>query len=196
MLADVSVVIKDSANVERAAPLFFVSPTQINYLLPAGTANGAATVSIQRHSALVAAATIQVENIAPGLFSADASGRGLAAVALRVLPTGEQRYEPLAQYDAVQNRMTPVPLALGANNEQVFLLLFGTGWRANATLAQATATVGGLTSEVLYAGQQGELAGLDQVNLRLPRALAGRGEVEVVLTIQGKAANAVKVWIK
>ncbi len=197
-LANVTVVIKDSADVERAAPLFFVSPTQINYLLPAGTANGSATVNIRSNGALVAAAaTVQIESVAPGLFSADASGRGLAAaVALRITATGAQRYEALAQYDAAQNRMLPVPLALGAADEQVFLLLFGTGWRGNSGLAQVSATIGGITGEVTYAGPQGDLAGLDQINLRLPRALNGRGEVEIALTVQGQAANAVKVWIK
>ncbi len=196
-LANASVVVRDSANVERAAPLFFVSPTQINYLLPAGTANGTATVNISNNAALVAAAAIQIESVAPGLFSADASGRGLAAaVALRITAAGAQRYEALAQYDAAQNRMLPVPLALGAADEQVFLLLFGTGWRGNNALAQVTATIGGIAGEVTYAGPQGELAGLDQINVRLPRALIGRGEVEIALTVQGRAANPVKVWIK
>ncbi len=196
-LADTSVIVKDSANVECAAPLFFVSPTQINYLLPAGTANGTATVNIHHNGAVVAAAQVEIASVAPGVFSADASGRGLAAaVALRITATGAQRYEALAQYDAAQNRMLPVPLALGAADEQVFLLLFGTGWRSNSALAQVTATIGGVAGEVTYAGPQGDLAGLDQINVRLPRALSGRGEVEIALTVQGKAANAVKVWIK
>jgi uncharacterized protein (TIGR03437 family) len=37
---------------------------------------------------------------------------------------------------------------------------------------------------------------LDQVNLRLPRSLAGRGEVELALTVDGREANRVKVQIK
>ncbi len=45
-LADTSAKVKDSDGVERAAALFFVSPTQVNYLLPSGTASGAATVTI------------------------------------------------------------------------------------------------------------------------------------------------------
>lgn len=34
---------------------------------------------------------------------------------------------------------------------------------------------------------------LDQVNLLLPRSLAGRGEVDVALSIDGQTANLVKV---
>jgi len=37
---------------------------------------------------------------------------------------------------------------------------------------------------------------LGQVNARLPRSLIGRGEVEVVLTVDGKAANTVRISIK
>ncbi len=59
-----------------------------------------------------------------------------------------------------------------------------------------TATLGGLNAEVLYAGAQGSLAGLDQINVRLPRSLAGRGDVDVALTVDGKAANVVQVNFK
>ena len=31
--------------------------------------------------------------------------------------------------------------------------------------------------------------GLDQVNVKLPKSLRGRGEVDVVLTVDGVAAN-------
>jgi uncharacterized protein (TIGR03437 family) len=48
---------------------------------------------------------------------------------------------------------------------------------------------------VEYAGEQGA-AGLDQVNVVLPRSLAGRGEVDVVLTVEGQAANTVRVNIQ
>jgi uncharacterized protein (TIGR03437 family) len=50
--------------------------------------------------------------------------------------------------------------------------------------------------EVLYAGAQGAFAGLDQVNVRLSRNLAGRGLVDVLLTVDGKMANTVKIHMK
>src|SRR5262249_344998 len=43
-LAGTSVMVKDSAGSQRMAPLFFVSSGQVNYLVPPGTAVGAATV--------------------------------------------------------------------------------------------------------------------------------------------------------
>jgi len=43
-LAGVSVIITDSSGVERKAPLFFGSPSQINLLIPSGVSMGNATV--------------------------------------------------------------------------------------------------------------------------------------------------------
>ena len=56
--------------------------------------------------------------------------------------------------------------------------------------------VGGLSTSVMFAAAQGSLLGFDQINARLPCSLAGRGEVEVSLNVEGKAANVVKVSIK
>jgi len=85
------------------------------------------------------------------------------------------------------------PIDLGPETDQVFLLLFGTGIRGGTN---ASIKIGGVDAEVAYAGAQGGLVGLDQVNVKLPRALIGRGEVDLVLTVDGKAANNVRVRIK
>jgi hypothetical protein len=45
-LAGTTVSVKDGAGVERFAPLFFVSPDQINYLIPEGTLPGTASVTV------------------------------------------------------------------------------------------------------------------------------------------------------
>ena len=58
-----------------------------------------------------------------------------------------------------------------------------------------TTKIGGQTTETLYAGPQGSFVGLDQLNLRVPRSLAGRGEEDVVLTVGGIASNTVRVSI-
>ncbi|MBI3876743.1 MAG: hypothetical protein HY300_12470, partial [Verrucomicrobia bacterium] len=45
-LGNVQVTVKDAAGTTRNAPLFFVSPTQINFQLPAGTSAGSATLTV------------------------------------------------------------------------------------------------------------------------------------------------------
>jgi hypothetical protein len=55
--------------------------------------------------------------------------------------------------------------------------------------------IGGLEAPVLYAGAQGDYAGLDQLNVALPPSLIGRGEVDVVLAVGDSVANQVRINI-
>jgi uncharacterized protein (TIGR03437 family) len=193
-LAGTTVRVKDSAGTERLAPLFFVAPEQVNYLLPAGTAQGVAAITIAGGDGSVATGTINVATVAPSLFTANANGQGVpAAVLLRVRANGEQIYEPVARYDAAQKRLVAAPIDPGAESDQLYLLLFGSGFRYRSSLSAATAMIGNLPVQVLFAGAQGDLAGLDQLNLRLPRQLAGIGAVDVVVMVEGRAANPVQI---
>ncbi len=192
-----TVQVKDSLGVERMAPLFFVSPSQINYLIPAGTAGGTATVKVTSGDGVISSSSVSIEPVAAGLFTANATGRGLAAaVVLRVKADGSQSYESMTRFDTVTSQVVAVPIDLGPATDQVFLVLYGTGLRYRANLSGVSATAGGADVSVLYAGSQNGFIGLDQVNLRLPRTLVGRGEVDVTLTVDGKTANTVKAHIK
>jgi uncharacterized protein (TIGR03437 family) len=196
-LAGTTIKVKDSAGVERLAPLFFVSPLQSNYQIPPGTANGMATVSIMSGDGSAPVCLAQISTVAPGLFTADATGSGLpAAEVLRVRSNGSRSSEPVARFNQITNKFEPVAIDLGPEGDQVFLILYGTGIRKLSSLSAVTVTVGGLSSQVTYAGGQGQYVGLDQVNLLLPRGLAGRGEVDVVLSVHDQTANTVKVTVK
>jgi uncharacterized protein (TIGR03437 family) len=195
-LAGTSVTIKDSEGIERLAPLFFVSPGQINYQIPPGTATGTATVIITSGDGSVSTGVIEIAQVAPSLFAANSNGQGVAAaVALRVAD-GASSYEPVAEFDVAQNQFIARPLDLGPPEDQMFLLLFGTGLRHRSDLSAVRARIGNEDAEVFYAGLQGGFAGLDQINLRVPRSLAGRGEIEIVLMVDGKMSNPVRVTIK
>ena len=108
--------------------------------------------------------------------------------------------EAVARWDAALNRFIATPIDLSPNaadaSEQVYLVLFGTGIRYRSGLGLVSARIGGTDASVLYAGAQNDFAGLDQINVLLPRSLAGRGEVDVVLAADGKTANTVRVSIK
>jgi uncharacterized protein (TIGR03437 family) len=191
------IIIKDSAGIERVAPLFFVSPTQINYQLPAGLATGSATATVMSGFGSSSVGTIQIVDIAPGLFSAESTGKGFAAaVALRVKDDGTLIYEPVVIFDQTQNKFLAVPIDLSQPREQVFLILFGTGLRARSSLAAVTAAVGGMNCEVIYAGPQNDFVGLDQINVRLLPSLIGKGEVDVAVTVDGQTTNVLKVKVK
>jgi len=196
-LAGTTVRVRDSARVDRLAPLFFVSPGQINYLVPAGTSSGLAEVTVTSRDQVVAFGTLRVEPVAPALFSANADGRGVAAaVALRFGADGAQTALPVFQCGAAPGSCAPAPLDLGAETDQAILILFGTGIRGRTGPAAVRAAIGGVAADVLYAGPQGDFAGLDQVNLPIPRVLAGRGEVDVLLVVDGRSANPVRVRVQ
>jgi len=54
-------------------------------------------------------------------------------------------------------------------------------------------TAGGSGTVVEYAGAQGTFVGQDQINAILPQSLAGAGEINVIVTVDGVTANTVKV---
>jgi uncharacterized protein (TIGR03437 family) len=188
-LANVSARVRDSQGTERLAPLFFVSPGQINLLMPAGTALGVATVTLTNG----ASGTVEVTRTAGGLFAANANGQGVpAAVLLRIRGDGSQSYESVARFDG--NSFVPVTIDFGPLTDQLVLVLYGTGIRARQ---QINAKAGLYDANVLYAGELPGFAGLDQINVLLPRILAGTNGSELVwLTVDGKQTNTLIVKIK
>ncbi len=195
-LAGTTVRIKDSSGVEQLAPLFFVSPTQVNYLVPRGTAPGLATVTIRNANGKTALEDTQVLTVAPGVFTANSDSRGApAALALRIRADGSQQFEPAFRFDPAQNRFVPAAIDLGAETDQVFLVLFATGLRG-AALADLRAEIGGGIVDIAFAGAAPGLEGVDQLNIRLPRSLAGRGDVGLTLFADDQKANQTTINIK
>ncbi len=196
-LGNVQVNVTDSAGVTRSAPLYYVSPTQISYQNPAGTSTGAATITVLLNGTTVGQGTTVVNQVSPGLFSANASGQGVAsAIALRVKSDGTQTAENLIQYNSTTGQYEAVPLSMADATDQVYLIAFGTGFRNRSSLGNVSATIGGTSATVTYAGAQGTYIGLDQANILIPSSLAGKGSVNVVLTADGSASNTVSLNIK
>src|SRR5262249_50273124 len=119
-----------------------------------------------------------------------------AGVLLRVKADGTSAYEPIVRYDEAQKRFVAVPIDLGPEGDQVYFVGFGTGFRYRSALSAVTVKIGGVDATVNFAGAQGDLLGVDQLNVLLPRNLAGRGEVELALTVDGKAANTLRLVIR
>src|SRR5262249_50037352 len=135
--------------------------------------------------------------VSPAIFTANADGSGVpAAILLRVLNGGAQITEPIAQFNPMQNRFVARPIELGNEGDKAFLILFGTGIRGRRTLASVTVKIGGVPADVSFAGDQGGLVGLDQLNIKLPHSLAGRGNVDVVLLVDNYVANVVQINVK
>ncbi len=202
-LGGTTVTIKDSKGVDRLAPLFYVDKTQVNYQVPAGTATGWAYITTKSGDGTISYATANIVSAALSLFTADATGTGVPAAYLqRVKANGSQTIEPVGQYDAVAKKWNTLPIDLGPESESVFLVLFGTGVRgSDATQAPVvcyfkTDATTFIPMVADYAGKQNDFVGVDQINVRLPRSLAGKGEISLYITGSSNTfSNTVKIRV-
>jgi len=194
-LAGISVQVQDSAGATRAAPLFYASQTQINFEVPAGTALGEAKFTVTNSSnAVVSTTTANVQNVAPGLFTADSTGKGVAqAQAIHVGVNGQSSVMPIYQCSGSTCSSTPINLGV---DTPTYLELYGTGFRNPSSLSNVSVTINGATVPLLYAGTQGGFVGLDQVDVTVPITMRGTGETNLVLTVDGQIANTVRVNIQ
>ena len=196
-LAGSTVKVKDRNNVERPAQIFFASQLQLNYLIPADTAPGTATVTIVSADGRVSVGNVDIAVVAPSFFTANSNGQGVPSAVIQRLHNNVVTVESLSEYNPQLQQVVATPIDLQPDTDQVFIALFGTGIRGNSGLQHAFATIGGVDAQVLYAGRQPDFIGLDQVNLRVPPALAGiNREVDLVLSVDGKKTNTVRIFIK
>ena len=149
------------------APLVYTSMGQVSAIVPYGVNGKASTLVVMEYQG-VASNSISLAVVAtqPGLFSANASGKGQGAI--------------LNEDNSVNSSSNPV-------KRQRIIVLFGTGEGAttpagvDGQLATSvfpkpnlpvTVKIGGLNAEVLYAGAAPTLvAGVLQVNVRVPPGL-------------------------
>jgi uncharacterized protein (TIGR03437 family) len=200
-LGGVSATITDSSGTTTPIGLIVVTPSQVNAVLPAGLQTGEATVNLMSSSGAQITGAVTLVTVAPSLFTADESGGGIAAaqVVIAHKDGGQTFIGAIASCNS--GGCTPTPINLGSSTDQAVLELFGTGIRGAGGASNVTVAVGNTQGTVQYAGAQGAGApssfyGLDQVNVLLPRSLAGSGTVNVVLTAGGQTANTVTMDIQ
>lgn len=162
------------------APLFFVAPGQINFLVPAGVQTGNAVIEIVSATGAVSRGTVTLASVAPSLFTSNASGTGAPAA---VATKDGVNYVAVGNADGSANLL----------DSGDYLALFGTGLR-KASLSAVKITIGGQEAFALFAGAQGGFAGLDQLNVQIPPGVTGN--VDLVVSINGKAANVVKLKVR
>lgn len=173
----------DAAGQGTAVLPLFVSPSQINYAVPANLGPGHYRVEVRSGGAVIAQGNLELDALAPALFTSD--GKTAAAQLVRVYPDGSQTIESVNG-----------AIDLGDPADRVFLVIYGTGFRSLSGLTGASLQLGVAYGQVTYAGAQGTFTGLDQINAEVPRSLAGAGEVAVLLTVDGRAAKPVTLTFR
>ena len=186
----------DSTGKSTAVSLIYVSPTQINFVAPADLGTGTITFHIINGTGVVPSGMAMVAGVAPGIFAANGSGKGVAlATAIRtVIPSNIQTPIPVFQCDD-KAACVSVPIELGIDTP-IYLSLYGTGFRNRSSLSNVSVSINGMNVSVLYAGPQPDFPGLDQINVPVVLGLRGAGETDVVVTVDGQVANTVRINVK
>jgi uncharacterized protein (TIGR03437 family) len=190
-----TVTVTDASGVSQLAPLAFVSPGQVNYVVPSGAALGPATVTASVGGAAVASGSVVIAAIGPGLFLFEPTNI-VAAYVTRVKADLSETNENIYTIN-LSGALVAAPIDLGPPSDQVFLILYATGLRGHSAASNSvTVTAGSVSLPVWYAGAQPYFPGLDQINALLPQSLAGAGDVVIQVTVDGEAANPGHVTIK
>jgi uncharacterized protein (TIGR03437 family) len=190
--AGVQVTFIDSTGASMLAPIYLVSPGQINAVVPQ-VALGAASVQVTSHGLPQAIGTASIAAAAPALFSANATGSGVAAATLLTIDSsGAASSVPVVSCGTAPGSCVATPLDLSDPSKQYYLVLYGTGLGG----ASATSQLEGAPAPVLYSGPQGQYPGLDQINVQLPRGVSGLGSLDVAIAIGSQVSNHLSIFVK
>jgi uncharacterized protein (TIGR03437 family) len=166
----------------QPAPVYYVSPDQVNIQAPANLTPGPAAVVVTHDGGASNTVIAQVAAESGGLFTYSAGGKTYAAA---TFPNSVALGDP-----------SVLPGTVAAKPGD-FLQLFGTGFGASqagviisaptplATLP--TVTIGGVPATVAYAGLVG--AGLFQLNVQIPQSIAA-GNQPIVVSYAGATSPA------
>ncbi|HMC59994.1 MAG TPA: IPT/TIG domain-containing protein, partial [Candidatus Solibacter sp.] len=160
-----------------AAPVMYTSATQVGAVVPYATPGNSVQVVVQYQGLSTAPVSVPLAATAPGVFTAEGTGRGAAAAR--------------NQDGSSNNSGSPAPpgsvVTFFATGEGVTVPA-GVDGRVTGTLlpkpaAPVTATIGGVPATVQFAGEApNNVAGVMQVNVTVPANLPA-GALPLVLTV-------------
>jgi uncharacterized protein (TIGR03437 family) len=151
----------------QPAQLFFVSPEQVNFQVPPQTTIGPAEFVVTNAEGFQTRGTIEITRAAPGLFTLDGDGRGMALA-----------------LDALTMQTGPFDPTQGTGR----IILFATGSHLGS---QIQAAFNGFKVAVEAVQSSTDLPGLDEIHLLLPANLRGAGTVLLSLRVDERESNPV-----
>lgn len=197
-LLGTSVIISEggeAGSTRREAGLYAATPTEIRFQMPEDTPLGQVNVTVLHEGSVSEPVTVQVSRVAPGLFSANGNGQGVAAAtAVRVARDGTRTPLEVSRYDSELKRYVPVPLDIRADFSPVYLTLYGTG-----TLS-GERPPGVLIQNRHVAVQSAEpssvFPGVEELVIGPIRRSIRNREIEIIAIVDGQMSNAVTIALK
>ena len=123
-LGGTTVTITDSKGTSVLAPLFYVSPAQVNYAAPASLALGQATVTVKSGDSSTRNGTGTIVDVQPGVFTFNAAG----LVAGSIVRATDTR-QVLQNVYAVDGAGNVVAAPVAVSKDQVYMVFYATGIR-------------------------------------------------------------------
>jgi uncharacterized protein (TIGR03437 family) len=174
-----------------AAPLLYTSASQVAAVVPYEISGTAAQITVANQGQTSAAFAVPVAPTVPGIFTSNQSGAGQIAAVNAVDGTINSAVNPvktgayITLYATGEGQTSPAGLdgQLGAPTPPKPLL-------------PVTVTVGGIPSFVQYAGGvPGQISGLMQIDVQIPRGVQPGGYVPVTLKVGEISTTPDAVWI-
>jgi uncharacterized protein (TIGR03437 family) len=185
---DPSASVRDAGGTERPVLILYSGPGQLNIVVPGDASPGDASLIVRRENWPDAEAAVTLAALSPGVFTLNTAGLAAASL-VRAKPGEAASWEPVFQLDA-EGKVIAKPIAFGPESEDLALVLYCTGVRGRSAIQGVTVSLGATKLPAFYAGPQMQYPGLDQINVSLPRSLAGAGEVQIALDVDGLSSNA------
>jgi uncharacterized protein (TIGR03437 family) len=181
------------------APLFFVSPTQINFQIPWELAGQTeVSIAVKSNGGMSQSQTLNLASVNPGIFAVNGENQGAVLIAA----TGELA----APAGSITGRAAR-PVSRGE-----FISIFCTGLGAvsnppvSGTAASAdplatttetpTVTIGGAAAPVSFSGLGPGFVSLYQVNAQVPADAPTGDAVGLTLTMSGVTSNTVSIAVQ
>ena len=174
-----------------AAPLFYVSPQQINFQVPLGTSGPTAQVVVASNGILGQAATVNLAAEAPGIFTIPGTDRGAILNQDSTLNSAEN---PAQAGSVIQIFAT----GLGAVNPVVPAGQPAPLSPLSETVTAPVVRIGGIPAEITYSGLAPGTAGVYQVNARIPAEIQASPDLlqQIQIQIGTATSNAVTVVVQ
>jgi uncharacterized protein (TIGR03437 family) len=175
----------------RVLPLLYASNGQINAQAPFDLpVNVPSQLVVQAGDALSVPEPVLLAPAQPAVFTTDQSGQGQGVIVNGLTNRIADSSAPVTAGDTVVIYCT----GLGAVNPPVALGAAATG--PTPIVQPVSATIGGQTASVSYAGLTPGFPGLYQVNAVVPAGIAPSGQVPVVLSTAGQTSPVVTMAVR
>jgi len=155
-----------------SAPLAFISPGQLNVLVPYGLTGPTATVSVTNGQTVSNTVVMPLQRTAPGVFAVAGSGTGLGAIT-------HANGGPISAASPARRGETVIVYATGLG---AVTPAATDGVPSSGTTVSAVAvTIAGQAASVSFAGLSPSFPGLYQINVGIPANLVGTGALPLAI---------------